>query len=126
MNRRELILLLALLSSLAEISCSTVNSQSEPPSWNQQVEHGRSLVVSYGCTTCHEIPGILGVRGSLGPSLEHVASKYYLAGELPNSSENLRRWIQHPHSVNANTVMPDMRVTDADAADIDLFLETLK
>lgn len=126
MNHRQLLLLLLLLFSLAGISCSTVNSRPEPPTWKQQVEHGRGLVIDYGCTSCHEIPGILGVRGSIGPSLEHVASKYYLAGELPNSSENLRRWIQHPHSINANTVMPDMHVTDADAADIDLFLETLK
>jgi cytochrome c len=106
--------------------CSTSNSQIEPPGWKAKVNRGRTLVRAYGCHTCHEIPTVRDVRGSIGPSLDHVATKYYLAGELPNSPENLRRWIQFPHTVNPHTVMPGMNVTDADAADIAIFLETLK
>lgn len=106
--------------------CSRSNSETEPPGWTAKVDRGRALVRSYGCQTCHEIPTVTGARGSVGPSLDGVATKYYLAGELPNSPENLRRWIQFPHSINPRTVMPDMNVTDADAADITTFLETLK
>jgi cytochrome c len=126
MNRSALILLLASFVLLSEGGCSSTNSQVEPPSWHRRVSRGRSLVRSYGCDTCHEIPTVVGARGSIGPSLDHIASKYYLAGQLPNSHENLQRWIQYPHNINPNTVMPDMGVTDTDAADIGLFLETLK
>ena len=106
--------------------CSKSNSQIEPPGWNAKINRGKTLVRVYGCQTCHEIPTVADARGFVGPSLGGVATKYYLAGELPNSPENLRRWIQSPHSINPRTVMPDMNVTDADAADIATFLETLK
>jgi cytochrome c1 len=127
MNFRIYAAVLAAFSSLiGVVACSTAKSQTEPPTVKAQVEHGRYLVVYYGCETCHDIPDIHGVRGSIGPSLKHFATKYYLAGELPKSPENLRRWIQHPHSINPQTLMPDMNVTDDDAADIALFLETLQ
>ena len=115
-----------LLASLLAVACSSSQKRLEPPTTTAQIAHGRYLVRYYGCETCHDIPEIDGVRGSIGPSLKHIAAKYYLAGELPNSPENLRRWIQHPHSINPQTLMPDMNVTDGDAADIALFLETLK
>jgi cytochrome c len=127
MNFRICTAILTAFSSLIGIAaCSTAQNQSEPPTTKAQVEHGKYLVLFHGCETCHDIPDIHGVRGSIGPSLKHFATKYYLAGELPNSPENLRRWIQHPHSINSRTVMPDMNVTDDDAADIALFLETLQ
>jgi cytochrome c551/c552 len=107
-------------------ACSSAQRQADPPTIQARVAHGKYLVRSYGCETCHEIPNIDAVRGSIGPSLKHIATKYYLAGQLANSPENLRRWIQHPHSINPQTLMPDMNVTDDDAVDIALFLETLQ
>jgi cytochrome c551/c552 len=107
-------------------ACSSAQRQADPPTIQARVAHGKYLVRSYGCETCHEILNIDGVRGSIGPSLKHIATKYYLAGQLPNSPENLRRWIQYPHSINPQTLMPDMNVTDDDAVDIALFLDTLQ
>jgi cytochrome c len=127
MNFRICAAILAGFSSLIGMAaCSTAQNQSEPPTTKARVEDGKYLVLYHGCETCHDIPDIHGVRGSIGPSLKHIATKYYLAGELPNSPDNLRRWIQHPHSINPQTLMPEMNVTDDDAADISLFLETLQ
>jgi cytochrome c1 len=126
MNVRFLAVFLVIVMSLRTAACSSTQKQAEPPTTQAREAHGKYLVRSYGCETCHEIPDIDAVRGSIGPSLKHIATKYYLAGQLPNSPENLRRWIQHPHSINPQTLMPDMNVTDDDAADIALFLETLQ
>jgi cytochrome c len=126
MNQRTSRFLFVAGLALAATGCSSAKSQVEPPSQNERVHRGRALIRSYGCDTCHEVPTVTGAQGLIGPSLDHVASKYYLAGQLPNSRENLQRWIQYPHSINPQTVMPDMHVTDADAADIAVFLDTLK
>jgi cytochrome c1 len=45
---------------------------------------------------------------------------------LPNTPENLRRWIQHPQEVDAQTLMPNTGVTEQDAHDIAAFLLTLR
>ena len=60
----------------------------------------------YACTTCHVIPGMVGARAYVGPPLTGIARRKYLAGTLPNSPENMVRWIRDPKSVS-----PD----DADA-----------
>ncbi len=127
MNLRFCATFLAAFASLLGVAaCSPAQNGADPPTARAQIAHGKYLVRYYGCETCHEIPNIAGARGSVGPSLKHIATKYYLAGELTNSPENLRRWIQHPHSINPQTLMPDMNVTDRDAVDIALFLETLQ
>jgi cytochrome c len=126
MNLRLRIAILIASVSLLAAACSISQNQVEPPTTKAQIAHGKILIRHYGCETCHEIPNVDGVRGSVGGSLKHIAAKDYLAGQLVNSPENLRRWIQHPHSVNPQTLMPDMNVTDNDAADIALFLDTLQ
>lgn len=87
---------------------------------------GRTEIRKYGCNTCHEISGIPGARGLIGPSLDDVGQRYYIAGELPNTPENLMLWIQHPRQVEPHTAMPEMGVTDQDSRDIAAYLYTLK
>jgi cytochrome c1 len=126
MNLRLCLAFLIAYASLFMPACSNKRSQADPPAAKAQVAHGKYLVRYYGCESCHDIPDIAGVRGSVGGSLNHIATKYYLAGQMPNTPENLRCWIQRPHSINPQTLMPDMGVTDDDAADIAMFLEALQ
>lgn len=98
------------------------SSPDGPRSWAA----AKSAIRQYGCQTCHVIPGIVGATGTIGPSLDGIADRYYLAGQLPNTPENLSIWIQHPHSVNPNTVMPEMNVSDEDSRNIAVYLETLR
>jgi cytochrome c2 len=87
---------------------------------------GRTEIRSYGCNTCHEISGIPGARGLIGPRLDGIGQRYYIAGELPNTPGNLMRWIEHPRQVEPHTAMPEMGVTQQDSRDIAAYLYTLR
>lgn len=83
---------------------------------------GRTAIRKYGCYTCHTIEGVTGARGKVGPPLNDIAERAYIAGEVPNTPDNLMRWIQHPHVIEPNTVMPEMNVTEQDSRDIAAYL----
>jgi len=87
---------------------------------------GRTEIRKYGCNTCHEISGVPGARGLIGPRLDGVGQRYYIAGELPNTPANLMLWIQHPRQVELHTAMPEMGVTEQDSRDIAAYLYTLR
>jgi cytochrome c len=87
---------------------------------------GKETIRRYGCQGCHSIPGIRDANGVVGPPLDHLSHRIYLAGELPNTTENLMHWIQRPHDIHPRTAMPEMGVTDEDARDIAAYLYTLK
>ncbi|HET7436145.1 MAG TPA: c-type cytochrome [Thermoanaerobaculia bacterium] len=89
-------------------------------------ERGKTAIRRYGCGACHTIPGVAGANASVGPSLDKLASRSYLAGRLINSPDNLIRWIRFPREVDHQTAMPDMAVTDRDARDIAAYLYTLR
>jgi len=78
-----------------------------------------------GCGSCHTIPGIVGAHGMAGPSLDGVASRSYIAGLLPNQPPNLEYWIQHPHSVHPDSLMPELGLTEAQSRDIAAYLYLL-
>jgi cytochrome c2 len=113
------LLLLTLLLAACSAPRSAVGT-------NADFIKGGEDVVRLGCGSCHTIPGIVGAHGKVGPSLEGFASRTYVAGDLPNQPPNLERWIQHPHAVHPDTVMPDLGVTNAEARDIATFLYSLK
>jgi cytochrome c len=85
---------------------------------------GRDLY-RLGCGSCHAIPGIVGAHGKVGPSLEGVAGRSYIAGQLSNQPPNLERWIKHPHSIHPDSLMPELGVTDAESRDIAAYLYSL-
>ena len=87
---------------------------------------GRTQIRKYGCNTCHEISGVPGARGLIGPRLDGIGQRYYIAGEIPNTPANLMLWIQHPRQVELHTAMPEMGVTEQDSRDIAAYLYTLK
>ena len=87
---------------------------------------GPAAIGRYGCGSCHTIPKVRSAVGTVGPPLTGIALRGYLAGRLPNSPDNMVRWIQHPQHVEKGTAMPEMGVTDTDARDITAFLYTLR
>jgi cytochrome c551/c552 len=91
-----------------------------------EAERGRLLLRQYGCGTCHRIPGVATATGDVGPSLERVARRTYLAGTLPNTPANMARFIRAPQSVKPQTLMPDLRVGEAHAADMVAYLSRLR
>jgi cytochrome c2 len=87
---------------------------------------GKDVIRRYGCSSCHTIPGVEGARGQVGPSLEGIASRAYLAGKLPNTPANMIKWIRTPQDVQPGTAMPELGVTEQDGKDIAAYLYTLQ
>ncbi len=73
-------------------------------------ERGEVAIRRYGCGTCHVIPGVPGAAATVGPPLDKLGDRSYLAGQLANTPDNLLRWIRDPRSINPKTAMPDMGV----------------
>lgn len=99
------------------------------PAWQipeSDPERGRAAVIEHGCGACHVIPGVRGANARVGPRLIGIAEQGYIAGVLPNSPENLVRWIQDPQGVNPRTAMPDLEVTEEEARDIAAFLYSIR
>jgi cytochrome c len=86
---------------------------------------GREALRRYGCTTCHSIPRVPGAVGTVGPPLDRMARRSYIAGRLENTPGNLIKWIQHPQHVDPPNAMPEMGVTEEDSRHIAAFLYTL-
>ena len=89
-------------------------------------ERGRIAIQQYACVACHQIPGVTGHGARVGPPLSGIASRTTLGGVLPNSPENMVRWIREPQKLSPLTAMPDLRVTERDARDMAAYLATLK
>jgi cytochrome c2 len=87
---------------------------------------GKDVIRRYGCEACHSIPGIAGARGQVGPPLDAIGGRAYLAGSLPNTPANLIRWIRDPQGIAPGTAMPEMGVTEQDGKDIAAYLYTLR
>lgn len=115
-----------LFAALCTAGCSANARQLAAIDTGGSVSSGRAAVARYGCGACHTIPGVAGARGLVGPPLTGIGKRYYIAGELPNTLENLTHWIRHPKSVNEKTLMPELGVTGKDATDIAAFLYSLK
>ncbi|KAA0013030.1 c-type cytochrome [Billgrantia pellis] len=111
-----------LLAPLLATGCGS--DEAAPPPGDP--EKGRAIIRAYGCGSCHVIPGIPGADGRTGPSLERIAKRVYLAGVLPNTPDDMARWIREPETVDPRTAMPNMGVSESDARDITAYLYTRK
>jgi cytochrome c2 len=87
---------------------------------------GKVLVGRQACGACHQIPHIPQADGMVGPPLAGVARRTIIAGYLPNTPDNMARWVQSPQSVAPGNAMPDMGLSDRDARDIAAYLATLR
>jgi mono/diheme cytochrome c family protein len=94
------------------------------PSLQPDAARGRLALAQYACQSCHIIPGVTGPRVYVGRSLEDLAARKYIAGTLPNTRDNLVRWIRDPKGVDPHTPMPVLGVTERDARDMTAYLLT--
>jgi cytochrome c len=90
-----------------------------------RASEGRHLIYSYGCGSCHIIPGISEATGTVGPPLRGFASRDYIAGVLVNRAPNLFRWLREPQGVDPGNAMPNLGITDQQARDMAAYLYTL-
>ncbi|HEY2752177.1 c-type cytochrome [Phenylobacterium sp.] len=90
------------------------------------VASGRALFAEKGCGGCHSITGQNFANGAVGPSLDKVAIRAFLAGKLANDPQQMTAWIQHPQALDPGSGMPEMGLTDGEARDLAAYLYILR
>ncbi len=88
-------------------------------------QNGQLLLRQYGCGGCHQIDGVPGAAGRVGPPLNAFSKQVYVAGVLPNTRADLVRWILDPQVIQPGTAMPDMGVSEQQARDMAAYLHGL-
>jgi cytochrome c len=122
---RDTRLLMILLLGSVLTACGP-GKAAGPVNFTGDARHGAELIGQYGCGGCHDIPGIAGADGNVGPPLHRIGTRTYIAGFVRNSPENMAFWIQEPQKVLPGNAMPSMGIPQKDARDIAAYLYTLK
>jgi cytochrome c len=87
---------------------------------------GAQVINQFRCGACHVIPGIHDARGMVGPPLLYFSERTFIGGEVPNTPDNLVRWIRSPQSIEPGTAMPALGLSDQQARDAAAYLYTLR
>lgn len=98
----------------------------EPKSEIGNVAAGSRAITKYGCGACHEIPGIAGARGLVGPPLDRMGRRIYIAGLLRNTPDNMIAWLRDPQKIVPGNAMPVVGLTEEQARDVTAYLYTLR
>jgi cytochrome c len=87
---------------------------------------GPAVMRALGCHGCHVIPGVRAATGRVGPPLDAMSERRYIAGAVDNTPENLVRWLRNPPGIVPATAMPDVGATESEARHMAAYLLTLK
>ncbi|MCB8837142.1 cytochrome c family protein [Aurantimonas sp. VKM B-3413] len=87
---------------------------------------GAALIEANGCGSCHIIPGIDGAEGLVGPPLNHMGHRIFIAGLLRNTPDNMVAWLRDPQEVVPGNAMPDMGLSESQAKNVTAYLYTLE
>jgi cytochrome c oxidase subunit II len=91
----------------------------------QPAAHG-SLLFAQNCSGCHAIRGTSS-RATVGPDLTHFASRRTIAAAtFANTPQNLREWLRDPQHVKPGNRMPNLRLSDADWAALQRYVDSLR
>ncbi|MCD6674235.1 MAG: c-type cytochrome [Burkholderiaceae bacterium] len=99
---------------------------SAPDAPAPDANRGRRALRQFGCVGCHVIPGVVAAESHVGPPLQGIGTRTFVAGQLPNTRENLIQWIRHPQAISPGSAMPDLGVGERDARDMAAYLERLR
>ena len=114
-----------LSARFAAASSADARPPADPAGTGGDPHAGRIAIDQYLCATCHTIRGVAGAYATVGPTLTGIGSRAYIAGTLPNTRENMIRWLRDPQHVKPGTAMPNLHIRERDLADMAAFLETL-
>jgi cytochrome c oxidase subunit II len=103
-----------------------VEAQRRPVTDSPAAARGREIFEKAACASCHTIAGSV-ASGRFGPDLTHLMSRDTLAsGIIPNTRENLRRWIERPDTFKPASLMPAMGFGDRELDAVTDYLMTLR
>jgi cytochrome c1 len=93
------------------------------PAQGAEYAAGEKLFMTKGCMGCHSLQAVGAPKGLIGPNLANVGARSHIAaGWLPNTDENLERWIREPQTVKKGVLMPNLGVTVEEARALRAYL----
>lgn len=114
-----------LATAAAPLNDKPQSTNKRAPNRATSIERGKVALTQFACQACHMIPGITGSRVYVGPPLDKLAQRRYLAGRLANTDAHLQQWIRDPQAVKPHTAMPKLGVGADDARDMAAYLLSL-
>jgi cytochrome c oxidase subunit 2 len=103
-----------------------IQEQNQPAHTDDAVYAGRRIFETTACVNCHTVTGTP-AHGRFGPDLTHLMSRDTIAsGAVPNTSANLKRWLQNPDALKPGSKMPAMELNDQELNALSAYLETLR
>jgi cytochrome c2 len=108
------------------LATSVANAETAAAGSLGNVSAGQELIGRFGCGACHDIPGIVGAHGHLGPPLSGVGRRVYIAGVLRNTPTNMAAWVFDPQSVIPGNAMPTVGLSRKQAQDVAAYLGSLQ
>jgi len=122
---RTLVVLVVACSSAGLAGCG---DKSDPPRTlaGANPADGLAIIERVGCASCHAVPGVRWPAGATASSLENFGDSPLISGRLPNQPDTLVRFLRDAPSLDPQTAMPPMPLSEADARDVAAYLYTLR
>src|SRR5262249_28443442 len=103
--------IIAVVQAAADFDAWVAGQKAPPPAPPDggRAAAGLQAFTRGACVGCHTVQGVSG--GIIGPDLTHVGSRQAIAGGmLPNTPENVGRWLADPPGVKPGSIMPDLHL----------------
>jgi cytochrome c oxidase subunit 2 len=89
------------------------------------VSLGKKIFETTACMNCHNVAGTV-ANGLFGPDLTHLMSRDTIAaGILPNTPDNVRRWIENPEKFKPGSLMPAMGLGERELTAVTAYMASL-
>jgi cytochrome c oxidase subunit II len=103
-----------------------IHAQRQPAAQDDEALAGRRVFETTACINCHAVRGTV-ANGRFGPDLTHLMSRATLAsGAAENTPANLRRWLKDPDAIKPGSLMPAMKMTDAELDALVQYMQSLR
>jgi cytochrome c oxidase subunit 2 len=103
-----------------------ISAQQQPAMEDQATIHGRRVFETTACINCHTVRGTA-ANGRFGPDLTHLMSRATIAsGAAENTPENLLVWLKDPDAIKPASLMPAMKLSDAELDALVGYMQSLR
>ncbi len=109
----------------AAFSAWLAHEAAPPPQPSGEAVEGARIFQRQKCDDCHAISSS-NTRPLIGPPLTHIASRHLLGGDIPNTAENLTRWILTPQEIKPGNRMMNPRLLPTDVRPLGAYMESLR
>jgi cytochrome c oxidase subunit 2 len=103
-----------------------LGNERKPAVDDPAAREGKETFLRLSCVNCHAVRGTP-ARGNYAPDLTHLMSRQTIAsGMIPNTPENLRRWVDNPQEIKPGCLMPAFGLTERERDLVVGYLQTLR